>query len=241
MPLALRWNLSTFGSIERAGCLLSQTQPRRTYGDWGFGGVINIAPVGIEPFDMPAVQKNGELTFIYVGRLSPSKRVLDIVEALALFRRTVGGGHLLLIGQGPDRYIRAVIKRADDLGIAKYVSYLGWVDERAKHQHMAEAHALLMASVREGWGLVVTECNACGTPAVVYDVGGLRDSVQHLKTGLVVPPSPQDLAAGMTRLVGDPELYASLSAGALEWSKRFTHDASFRVVQDLFSAWTARS
>ena len=54
---------------------------------------------------------------------------------------------------------------------------------------MAEAHVLLMTSVREGWGLVVTEANACGTPAVVYNVPGLRDSVRNEETGLRIARS----------------------------------------------------
>jgi glycosyltransferase involved in cell wall biosynthesis len=51
---------------------------------------------------------------------------------------------------------------------------------------MSRAHVLLVPGVREGWGLVVSEANAMGTPAVAYDVPGLRDSVKDRVTGVLV-------------------------------------------------------
>jgi glycosyltransferase involved in cell wall biosynthesis len=91
---------------------------------------------------------------------------------------------------------------------------------------------LLMASVREGWGLVVTEANACGTPTVAYDVPGLRDAVRHERTGLLVGPSPQHLAAGMIRLWKDPALYARLAADAFGWSRSFSFDRAATILGD---------
>jgi glycosyltransferase involved in cell wall biosynthesis len=89
-----------------------------------------------------------------------------------------------------------------------------------------------MASAREGWGLVVTECNACGTPAVVYDVPGLRDSVRHMETGLVVRSSPHSMADGMLRLTRDPELFERLRLEAQSWSRTFTYEQGTRIVGD---------
>ena len=51
---------------------------------------------------------------------------------------------------------------------------------------MSRAHVLLVPGVREGWGLVVTEANAMGTPAMAYDVPGLQDSVINGVTGKLV-------------------------------------------------------
>jgi glycosyltransferase involved in cell wall biosynthesis len=91
---------------------------------------------------------------------------------------------------------------------------------------LASAALFLMASVREGWGLVVTEANSVGTPAIVYDRPGLRDSTLHEQTGLLTDPSPQALAAGIRRALMDTTLYHSLSAGAAAWSAEFTWSRS---------------
>jgi glycosyltransferase involved in cell wall biosynthesis len=98
----------------------------------------------------------------------------------------------------------------DQIGLTSDVQFLGHLDNRDKHEKMAQAHMLLMTSVREGWGLVVSEGNALGTPAVAYNVPGLRDSVVHEKTGLLTETSPTALASAMIRLWRDPKLYDRL-------------------------------
>jgi glycosyltransferase involved in cell wall biosynthesis len=197
----------------------------------GFRGDITVVPVGIEPVDIPPQPKSQEPTFIYVGRLAPSKRVHQIVEAFAVFRNAFGSGRLLLVGTGSRQYVRRLVRLASRLGVSDSVEQSGWLRGPAKRLRMAEAHALVMASAREGWGLVVTECNVCGTPAVVYDVPGLRDSVRHLQTGLVVRPTPQDLAEGMLSLMTDRDLYERLRSAALEWSRTLTYEAGALLIQ----------
>jgi glycosyltransferase involved in cell wall biosynthesis len=161
------------------------------------------------------------------------------LEAFALFRQTHGSGRLLLAGNGPKPYVHRLERMSARLGVSGSVEFCGWLEGSAKHRRMAQAHALLMASAREGWGLVVTECNSCGTPAVVYDVPGLRDSVRHLETGLVVRPSPDSLAAGMLQLTADPVLYARLQDEAERWSRTFTYEAGTRIIGDRIAALVA--
>jgi glycosyltransferase involved in cell wall biosynthesis len=110
------------------------------------------------------------------------------------------------------------------------VHFLGWVSTSEKHRRMAQAHALLMASVREGWGLVVIESNACGTPAIVYNVHGLRDAVRNGDTGLVVEPTPTALARAMQQLVTDERLHAQLRKGARSFGETFSFDLTAKVV-----------
>jgi glycosyltransferase involved in cell wall biosynthesis len=119
---------------------------------------------------------------------------------------------------------------AERLGITDNVRFCGRVSAQEKHRLMADAQALLMTSVREGWGLVVTEANACGTPAIVYDVPGLRDSVRDETTGLIVPQRPVHLSDAMIRLATDSALRARLAAGAKVWSEGFSFDAAAESV-----------
>jgi glycosyltransferase involved in cell wall biosynthesis len=204
----------------------------------GFRGRITVVPPGIEPIAEFNGPKRAEPTFIYVGRLAPSKRVHEIVEAFAIFRHDQHRGRLQLIGSGPTSYTDALDRLAARLGVKDWYVQCGWLQGDAKHTVMAESHALLMASVREGWGLVVTECNACGTPAVVYDVPGLRDSVRHLETGIVVPPSPAKLAEGMARLLADQNMYQRMCESGRQWSKTFTYDAGFQLIRDVIASAT---
>jgi glycosyltransferase involved in cell wall biosynthesis len=205
----------------------------------GFVAPIVVFPVGIDPADEPAQRKASSPTFLYVGRLAPSKRVADIVEAFAKFRAIQRDGQLWLVGEGSPSYVRLLRHRIAMRGLTDNVALLGWLSTKDKYQRMAQAHVLVMASVREGWGLVVTEANSRGTPAVVYDVPGLRDSVQHGQTGLVVEPNPAKLAEGMLELWNDSDLYQRTVSAAVDWSRRFTFDRAAAVVRNQLTA-TAR-
>ncbi len=195
-----------------------------------FRGPIKIIPIGIEKIVSAPEEKADTPTFLYVGRLAPSKRIKHILEALAQFRQATGAGTLWLVGSGHERYARSLIRLARRLNVENSITFWGRVSALEKHRLMGQAHALLMTSVREGWGLVVTEANACGTPAIVYDVSGLRDSVRNEATGLVVPARPDSLAAAMIRLSSDRELYARLAAEGRRWSSTFSFDEAARLV-----------
>jgi glycosyltransferase involved in cell wall biosynthesis len=196
----------------------------------GFNGSITIIPEGLEPITDVSASKPSEPTFLYVGRLAPSKRIGHIFQALARFRQVTGAGTLWLIGSGSPQYQQSLTKLAKRLHIANYVTFCGRVSSSEKHRLMAGVHALLMTSVREGWGLVVTEANACGTPAIVYDVPGLRDSVRNESTGLVVAPRPDSLSEAMIRLTSDTALHARLAAEGRSWSATFSFDEAARAV-----------
>ena len=205
----------------------------------GFKGPITIIPIGIDTVVSAARPKAETPTFLYVGRLAPSKRIGHMLEALAQFRRSAGAGTLWLVGSGSERYQRSLAKLARHLGVENSVVFWGRVSSVEKQRLMAEAHALLMTSVREGWGLVVTEANACGTPAIVYDVPGLRDSVRHEATGLIVLPRPSSMCDGMLRLTRDQGLYARVVVEGRRWSTTFSFDEAARRVGEVLLSTVA--
>lgn len=196
----------------------------------GFKGPITVVPIGIEEVVATHEAKADTPTFLYVGRLAPSKRIEHMLHALKQFRAVTGNGVLWLIGSGSDGYQRKLANLAGRLGIEGSVILWGRLSAGDKYRLMAQAHCLLMTSVREGWGLVVTEANACGTPAIVYDVPGLRDSVRNEATGLVVDPGPKYLSAAMLRMMADPALRARLAVEAKEWSSTFSFDNAASIV-----------
>lgn len=201
-----------------------------------FTGPITLLPNGVEAIEGPLPPKIFPPAFVYVGRLAPSKRLEHIIRAFAAFRQDVAPATLWVIGEGSPSYKKKLEALVHKRGISEAVSFLGRVKTLEKHRRMAQAHALLLASVREGWGLVVAEANACGTPAVVYDVPGLRDSVKHEETGLVVSASSSELAAGMRRLWQDGDLYQRLARAAQSWSATFSFDGTATALRSELDA-----
>ena len=65
-----------------------------------------------------------------------------------------------------------------------------------------------MPSVKEGWGLVVLEAGSQGTPTIAYNVSGLRDTVKHEKTGIVVVQNtPEELARASIEIMNNKRRY----------------------------------
>ncbi|GAA3338434.1 glycosyltransferase family 4 protein [Amorphoplanes nipponensis] len=155
---------------------------------------VTVVPEGYEPpAALPVVAKEEQPTVVFCGRMVSYKRPGDVVRAVELSRREIPGLRLWMIGGGP------LLNRLRERAPAG-VEFLGRVDEGVKHDRMARAHVHVATSVREGWGLVVTEAAALGTPTIAYDVPGLRDSARAAG-GIVVPPRPEALARWLCELL----------------------------------------
>jgi glycosyltransferase involved in cell wall biosynthesis/O-antigen/teichoic acid export membrane protein len=172
-----------------------------------------VVPEGVEvPAFGPWPAKASVPTLVFCGRLVSSKRPWDAIAAFALLRRDVPDARLLVIGTGP---LEAGLRRSAPPG----VELLGRLDQVEKFRVMAAAHVLVATSVREGWGLIVSEAAAVGTTSVGYDVAGLRDSVAAAH-GRLCAPNPAALARALREVL--PEAVASSPrprayGGAASW------------------------
>ncbi|HWS31443.1 MAG TPA: glycosyltransferase family 4 protein [Actinoplanes sp.] len=148
---------------------------------------VTVVPEGYAPPDpLPRPAKEEQPTAVFCGRMVQYKRPGDVIRAVGLARRRIPGLQLWMIGGGP--LLGRLTAQAPG-----YVTFTGRISEAEKHDRMARAHVHLAASVREGWGLVVTEAAALGTPTIAYDVPGLRDSTRA-GAGAVVAPRPEAMA-----------------------------------------------
>jgi len=131
---------------------------------------------GVEQPD-PPTPRSREPLFLALGRLTDYKR-LDLLLRLWERVRHVTGGRLVIAGDGPERARLEALAGPD-------VTFTGRVSEQEKHRLLCSAWLLVHPALIEGWGIVVAEAAIRGTPAVAFDVPGLRDSVVHGQTGLL--------------------------------------------------------
>jgi glycosyltransferase involved in cell wall biosynthesis len=131
----------------------------------------------------PLTPRSPDPMFLAFGRLADYKR-LDLLLRLWDRVRPVVGGKLVIAGDGPER------GRLEGLA-GPGVEFTGRVSEEDKHRLMCSAWLLLHPALIEGWGIVVAEAAIRGTPAVAFDVPGLRDSVVHGQTGMLVQTEGQ--------------------------------------------------
>jgi N-acetyl-alpha-D-glucosaminyl L-malate synthase BshA len=131
---------------------------------------------------------------IHVSNFRPVKRALDCVRILAEARKQVPA-HLLMVGDGPDRGPAENLARS--LNVEDHVTFLG--KQNHVERLLPQAHALLMPSELEGFGLAALEAMACGVPAVATNVGGVPELVTDEVDGYL--EAPGDIAAQAERVV----------------------------------------
>ncbi|MFD5628887.1 MULTISPECIES: glycosyltransferase family 4 protein [unclassified Streptomyces] len=150
---------------------------------------IRVVHNGVEE-PGPRAPRSPEPLFVAMGRLVEYKRI-DLLLRLWERVRPVTGGRLVIVGDGPER------ERLEQLA-GPGVEFAGHVSEAEKHRLLCAAWLLLHPSAVEGWGLVVTEAAVRETPAVAFDVPGLRDSVVDGETGVLARGESSFAAAWCT-------------------------------------------
>ena len=135
----------------------------------------------------PLTPRSPEPMFLALGRLTEYKRI-DLLLRLWRRVRPVTGGTLVIAGDGPER------QRLEAMA-GPGVVFAGRVSEEEKHKLLCAAWLLLHPALIEGWGIVIAEAAIRGTPAVGFNVPGLRDSVVGGETGVLVDNEGQFASA----------------------------------------------
>jgi glycosyltransferase involved in cell wall biosynthesis len=202
---------------------------RRDLATMGFAAErVHVAAVGIDNTPLTAYEpapKTASFTVLFHSSLRAMKRPRHALEAFHIFASDGSAGQLWMAGGGSDAALRRDARR---YGIDERVTFFGRTSEAQKLDLMQRATVLVATSVKEGWGLIVTEANSMGTPAVVYDVDGLRAAAgTH---NWIAPPDPAGLAARLrdaARVFAERPQYDGWCARVLQDSRGRTHDASY--------------
>ncbi|MCS6808880.1 MAG: glycosyltransferase family 4 protein [Bacteroidota bacterium] len=204
---------------------------------------IDVVPNCINPAQFPfAIQQNPAATLTpiitYFGRLKRYKSVHHLLQAFALIADEFPHSKLRIVGKGD---AEAELRRlANRLGLttdryAGRIEFMGLIPEEQKVTVLSEAYCVVHPSMKEGWGIVNIEANACGVPVIAADVPGLRDAVRHEYSGLLYEyGNIHALADTIRRILKDRQLYSQLQRGALAFARQFTWDISaHRILQIL--------
>ncbi len=197
---------------------------------------VSIVRVGIDNSPLAtydAAVKATPFTVLFHGSLRAMKRPIDAVRAFHTFVASGGRGQLWVSGGGENTALRRYASSHD---LADAVTFFGRTSDEHKLDLMMRASVLVSTSVKEGWGLVVTEANSMATPAIVYDVDGLRSAAgpHNWKAS----SNSDALAARLleaSRTFQDRPRYDDWCRRVLKDSLQYTQDASY---QDFYAALT---
>jgi glycosyltransferase involved in cell wall biosynthesis len=171
---------------------------------------------------------------VYFGRVKRYKRLDHLILALKKVSRQVEDAKLLIAGKGDKDVYEDLARLAKRQGVASRIEIHGEVNEKQKEGILKRAWVYACASMKEGFGISPLEAEAFGVPVVSYDVPGLRDSVEHAVSGLLVKDGEiEELAAALQRVLTEKELREELSRGAVEQAKKYDWNRSARQFSSL--------
>ena len=154
-------------------------------------------------------------------RLRGEKGIGDLIDAFPQVLAREPQALLAIFGDGEDRALLEA--RADELGVSERIRFLGFVPDAA--QFLPAMELFVLPSLSEGLSFALMEALAAGVPAVVTAVGGMAELLVDGDDAVLVPAqAPAALAAGLLRVLEDPEFAARIRAGALKTSRKFSLD-----------------
>ncbi len=243
------WGMTLPAPVAKAGVLLEERIAPRFYrhqpivtlspssyqelvDDLGFDPErVRVIPPGLNPFFTPGGRRSDTPLAVAVGRLVPVKDFPRLVRVMAGVRERVPDAELVIVGEGYER--DQILATVREVGGEGWVRLAGRVSDEELRDLYRRAWLATSVSVREGWGMTLTEAAACGTPTVATDISGHADAVARDRSGLLRSTDP-NLVDAITAVMTDDELRARLQAGALARADELTWErtaqANFEVL-----------
>lgn len=178
---------------------------------------FQVCRLGVDPdqFDF-SLHPPGPLTqLLCVGRLTPAKGQVLLVQACQRLRDLGLSFHLTMVGAGPDR--ERIEKAISVANLGTHITLTGALTQDGVRAHLAQADIFVLPSLAEGIPVVLMEAMSSGVPCLSTPVNGIPELIQHERTGLMAIPGDVDsLTEQLRRLIVEPELRPVLALAARE-------------------------
>ncbi|MFZ1493582.1 MAG: glycosyltransferase family 4 protein [Candidatus Competibacter denitrificans] len=193
-----------------------------------FDGYINPAEVksryGIAPLAP---------TIFSPGRMTAQKGMDMLVEAVPMVLASYPEARFIISGEGPEKEM--VMRRADEVGAAHAIVFLGHMPRWQYIDLMRACDIVAVPSRNEPFGIVVLEGWAAGKPVVVTTAGGPREFVWHNVNGFLVDANAGGMAHGIGSLLADHDHCRALGAnGRLAVASQFNWDTMAAYTEGVY-------
>jgi glycosyltransferase involved in cell wall biosynthesis len=183
---------------------------------------IEVVPCGVEPQEFPRIDRRAarrelgwnpeEFSVLQLGRLVPRKGIDNVIRAIGLLRDRHGiSARLYIVGGNsglPNEMATPEISRlravAREAGVESQLQFAGRRARAELSRYYCASDVFVTTPWYEPFGITPLEAMACGVPVIGSGVGGIRDSVDHGRSGYLVPPkNPEALASRLAELAVD--------------------------------------
>jgi len=174
---------------------------------------------------IPDPNKKEASLIAHVGRIKKYKCIDHLLYAAKILKDRGKSFEIAIAGKGDD--LPRLIGISKKLSLEDCVEFKGFVSEEEKIRIYQSASFLIENSVKEGWGIIVLEANACGTPVIAANSPGLIDSVVNGKTGSLYNYGDiKDLANKMERMLDSKPEREEMARNARTWAEKFSWDTA---------------
>lgn len=224
--------------------------PVTVYGEWPnqpphiipfFTSVLN-AEQSIRAKSAAEIRRASNLTgrnlrTLFVGRLSKSKNVHSIIEAIAELKADNINVECDIVGDGPER--EALQKRVNESHLEKQVRFAGGVEFDRVLEFYERADVLILISETEGWPKAIAEAMAFGAVCIGSDRGlvpWMLGVGTEAPRGLVIPPgNAQTLATTLREIISAPVEHFEMGTRAAAWSSNYSLEGLREALGDVLS------
>ena len=176
------------------------------------------------------IKKIRKKFFLIIGRHNPHKNLTRVIKAFAYAK--IKDYKLIFVGPFDKRHTPNLIRLVDEYNLRNLCEWKDWIDEDEKLSLLNECHALIIASLWEGFGLPALEAMACGTPVIASKRGALPEVLGSYGY-LINPYNIQSIAFAMKKVINDKTCFdKALKEGPLR-SESFNWFDTARSIEQI--------
>jgi glycosyltransferase involved in cell wall biosynthesis len=172
---------------------------------------------------------------LFLSRIHPKKGIELLLDAFHEIHRKHPSAVVVIAGEGEPAYVSVLKRKVDEMKIAEYVIWSGYLSGEEKWAAFAAATVFVLPSFSENFGIAAAEALARGVPAVITEGVGLSEEVQAANAGVVVKPTTHAIAGALDDLLRNADKRREFAANGQQLAiDRFSSEQVGRMLNDLY-------
>jgi glycosyltransferase involved in cell wall biosynthesis len=172
---------------------------------------------------------------LFLSRIHPKKGVELLLEAFHRIHPEHPSAIVVIAGEGEPGYVSILKRKADEMKIAKYVIWSGYLSGEEKWAAFDAATVFVLPSFSENFGIAAAEALARGVPTVITEGVGIAEGIAAANAGVVIKPTVDAIADTLHDLLGDANKVRALAINGREFARtRFSPLSIGQALKDIY-------
>jgi alpha-1,3-mannosyltransferase len=198
---------------------------------------VIFIPDGIEFEKFSKIKRKPEKnTLLFIGRLSPNKRIDRLIVVVSLLKKDVPNIKLYVAGadwKGERRRVENLVRRK---GLSKNVIFTGEVSENEKLALLSNVELFVSASEYEGFGISVVEAMAAGLPVIANDIESFRNLIKNGESGFLIDYSDTEKVKNLLLKIRNLNLSKICGNAQIE-AKKYDWKLSVNKIEEIYGEY----